>query len=79
LRPTLIVLTHYESGVTWAPEILPPSDALMAVVEHSVTIRHRPEATLKALKHMVAEATCLRGPRGDARETAAKIVEFVGG
>jgi hypothetical protein len=73
LPPRLVVLTAFQPGAEWDPLPMSSGEALMAVLRHSITVRSRPEVTMRALGAMVSSATCLAGPRGDARETAARI------
>jgi hypothetical protein len=75
----LVVLASYRPGAGWSPETLTRGQAVLEMLAHTVPARLRPEASLAALDRAVARATVLRGERGEASETAARLLEQVEG
>jgi hypothetical protein len=70
----LVVLAHYRAGASWRPRSLSRARTVLEVMEHAVPARRRPRATLTAIEAAVRGATCLKGVRGEARETAAALL-----
>lgn len=73
----LVVLTRYESGGRFRPAKLAPGPATLGVLEHTLSARRRPLASLRAITAALAGASVLSGPRGEARETAKAIVRLL--
>jgi hypothetical protein len=71
----LVALSTYRAGARWRPASLSAGQALLAMLPHTVPVRRRPEASLAALQNALGSAEVLKGPRGDADETAAKLLE----
>ena len=70
----LVALTHYKPGSRWRPQVLSPGQAMLALMENTVPVRQRPEATLKALREIVTHATVVKGVRGEVEETVEKLL-----
>ncbi len=75
LRVGLVVLTGHRPGGTWRPTRLSAGRAVLEMLAHTVPARLRPEASLEALERAVEHAFVLRGPRGEARETARRLLD----
>jgi hypothetical protein len=73
----LVVLTSYKPGGRFRPATLAPGPATLGVLEHTLSARRRPRASLKAITGALAGASVLKGPRGEARETAKLIVKLI--
>jgi hypothetical protein len=73
----VVVLTWYEAGGRFRPATLAPGSATLGVLEHTLSARRRPRASLQALSAALAGARVLKGPRGEARETAKLIVKLL--
>jgi hypothetical protein len=71
----LIALTHYKPGARWRSRELSPGQAMLAVMESTVPVRHRPEATLRALREIVTRAPVIKGVRGEAEEAVERLLE----
>jgi hypothetical protein len=71
----LVVLTTYKPGATWAPRQLTAAEGIVALMEHAVPARDRPAETLVTLRRTLADAQILSGDRGEARETASRLLE----
>lgn len=70
----LVALTEYRPGARWRGEILPPGQALLAVMEHTLLVRNRPEATLRTLKEVVTRAPVIKGVRGEVEEAVERLL-----
>lgn len=71
----LVVLSRYQpDGPEDAFEVAPPGEAAMEILTHAVSARAFPERALRTLSRVVATATCLRGPRGEAEATARRLL-----
>lgn len=73
-RAGLVVVTQYRPDATWTPRTLSRADTVMALLEHTLPARRTPARALDALTRATADAVGLRGVRGDADETARRIV-----
>jgi hypothetical protein len=71
----LVVVTHFREGALWRPRRLTPSQGVLSLVENTVPIRRRPAAAFAALMPAVADATVLRGARGEAAEVAKLLLD----
>jgi hypothetical protein len=76
IRPRLVLLTHYCCGAVWTPRPVAPAAAIFDLVRNSLSIRRQPGPVLNVLGELVREAVVLRGVRGDADETATRILQF---
>lgn len=73
----LIVLTRYVEGAEWTPVELSSGRAVMAVIADSIPVRNAPRKTLSVLTRVAEYAKVIESPRGDAAETAAKIISYL--
>jgi hypothetical protein len=74
LRVGLVLITEFREAATWRPRRLTPGQGLLAVLANTTSARRRPARALKALATLLEGATILKGPRGDADETAAALI-----
>ncbi len=72
----LVAVTEYQPGASWNPAPLSPGRALLELLAHTVPARLRPQASLEALGSALAGATLLKGPRGEAADTARRLLEY---
>jgi len=70
----LVALTHYKPGARWRSQVLSPGQALLALMESTVPVRHRPEATLKTLREVVTRAPVIKGVRGEVEEAVERLL-----
>ena len=73
----LIVLTEYEQGAEWSPEMLSPGNAIMAILEHTVPIRFNPTFTLEVLHKLVKRAIILKSKRDEAKLLSSPLFDFL--
>ena len=73
----LVVATEYRSEARWRPRVLSPGEGVLALLEHTVLARTRPELALNTLQHVVATATTLKGRRGEAEDIVRLLLDRV--
>ena len=71
----LVVATRYERGATWEPRRGTPGEAAFALLANTVRARIAPADTLRTLARAAEHAVLLEGPRGEAVETAFRLLE----
>ena len=70
----LVVATSYREAARWRPRQLLPGRAVMALLDHTVSVRRKPERALTTLRQVVADALVLKGARGEAEEVAKVLL-----
>jgi hypothetical protein len=76
VAPVIIVSTEYRPGASWQPQAVSSGEGLLRMLEHAVAARTSPERVCRILSQVARNATCLTGPRGDADETADRILQY---
>ena len=74
----MVVLSEYRQGAKWRPRPLTRGQAALAILGSVISTSHRPEEMLPMLSHMVAEATVLKGERGEADEVVHSVLNGIG-
>jgi hypothetical protein len=77
LPVNLIVTTTFKGGATWRPRKLSAGKGVLELLSHTVNARRRPDLALTTLPKVAANATILKGVRGEADRTAAAILKIV--
>jgi hypothetical protein len=75
LRVGMVVATRYVPGTEWDPQELTAGAGALAVLEHAVPARSRPEQTLRVLSRALNGAIVLKGERGEADEFAGVLLD----
>lgn len=75
----LVIVTHHRPVARWRPRTLSPAQGLLALLANSPTALERSEDAVRTLKHVVAGAVTLRGPRGEADDLAAVLLQYLDG
>ena len=70
----LVVATSYREGARWRPRQLLPGRAVMALLNHTVSVRRKPERALTTLRQVVADAVVIKGARDEAGEIAEALL-----
>ena len=70
----LVVITRYVRGTRFRPRPISAGRAVLELLAHTLPARRRPERVLDALTQAVAQASVLRGTRGEAEEAARQIL-----
>jgi hypothetical protein len=73
----LIATTNYRLGARWQPRDLTSAEALMALLANTVVARLRPAFALDVLGAAVAGTPALAGDRGEAVDTAVRLLEHM--
>jgi hypothetical protein len=77
LAVDLIVLTSFKPGAIWRPHRLSTGHGVLELLSHTVNARSRPRLAMTTLPKVAANATVLKGRRGEAGKTADAILEEV--
>ena len=72
----MLVLAEYEEGGVWKPQTLTPGQGIIEVIPHTIPRNFRPEFSLKVLNTAISDAIILKSPRGEAHESAIKLLSF---
>jgi hypothetical protein len=70
----LVLVTRFVSGSRFRPRPLSAGHAVLELLANTLPVRRRPERVLDTLTQVVSQARVLRGPRGEAAETACQIL-----
>ncbi len=73
----LIAALRFDPRAGWQPEPLARGPALLRLLDNSVAARSRPRAVLSALEAATLDADALEGARGDADDTAARLMSIL--
>ena len=73
-----VILTRYEEGSLWNPELLTRGDAIMGILSNALQSQDAPHQVLTALTALVQDAVCYRGVRGDGEPTLPAIRDLTG-
>ncbi len=77
LRVGLIALCKYRPRARWRPTELTPGEAALALLDNTVLARIRPKFALPRLGRAAERARAIRSARGDADETAQRLLREV--
>jgi hypothetical protein len=72
----MILLTEFESGAEWKPQILSEGLGVLEMLSHTIPIRYNPKFSLKVLNKTVNHAIIVKTKRGEAKEFAVKLLSF---
>jgi len=75
----LIAVLRFDPGAGWQPRLLTRGPALLGLLDNTVAARSRPRAVLSALEGATLDARALEGTRGDADDTAARLMSILSG
>jgi len=75
LQVGLIVVTKYRRGGRWAPRLLPPGQALLALLNNTVLARVRPGFALRTLRQVVPGTRAIKSTRGESETVVAPILK----
>jgi hypothetical protein len=71
----VVALTTYQPGAQWDPRKLSAAQGLLALLEHAVAVRDRPQQTLAVLRRALDQAEVLSGERGESDAAARSLIE----
>lgn len=70
----LVLVTHYKKGGRWRPRRVSPGEGLLAVLRNTLPAQREPARVLRTLTTMLTGVPVLRGQRGGADATVARLV-----
>ncbi|MCP4959092.1 MAG: hypothetical protein GY925_07460 [Actinomycetia bacterium] len=74
--PSIVVLTRYESGANWNPEVLTPASAALAVFDSMVVAAVIPERAMGSAATLVRQIVAVHSLRDEAASTVPAILEL---
>lgn len=77
LPVALILASRFEAGATWQPRRLSAGEGVLALLNHTISLRRQPKRALEVLGGVVAQAMVFEGVRGEAGELIDEIVSNV--
>jgi hypothetical protein len=72
----MVLLTEFESGAEWQPQVLSEGLGIIEMLSHTIPIRYNPKFSLKVLNKTVNRAIIVQTKRGEAEEFAVKLLSF---
>jgi hypothetical protein len=72
-----VVICKYKGGVRWKPAPISRGQGALELMANSIAVRNQPQHTLQRIQRLVAGAVFMKGTRGEARESAASILNFL--
>jgi hypothetical protein len=70
----LVAVTAYREGSSWRPQALTPGQAVLAMLRETLSAQFDPEGAMGVLTRAVRSALLFRGNRGEADETAERLI-----
>ena len=77
LPMTLACVTNYVPGAEWQPRRLSRGEGALALLQHTVAARTRPEESMRFVTTATEGAMVLQGERGEVEEFAGMILDGV--
>jgi hypothetical protein len=68
LQVGLVLLSRYKPETKWRPRHVSSGQALLGLLDNTVSARRQPAAALKTLKEAVRDSFAVKGFRGESRE-----------
>jgi hypothetical protein len=70
----VIAIAPYRADGRWRPRTRSRADGALALLEHAVPTRLEPARAMSAIRRAAADATVLKGSRGEASELAEALL-----
>ncbi len=71
----LVLMTRYQSGAQWRPRKITPGKGVLELLFNTVSARRDPEQALSTLQQVTAQASVLKGARGNASAVVPAILK----
>lgn len=71
-----VLITSYQPDGVWKPDIIGRGAGILEIIPQVIPIKYNPEFSLKVLNTAFSRAIIVKTTRGDARQTAEKLLEF---
>lgn len=72
----MVLITEFEAGAEWKPEIISAGKGIMEILPHTIPIRYKPEFSLQVLNKMANRAIIAKSKRGEAKEFVEMLLRF---
>jgi hypothetical protein len=72
----VVLLTTHKPGARWQPRSISVGRAVLELLAHTPAARRRPKFALATLSRAVSRARVLKGARGEAAETAKRLLRI---
>src|SRR5262249_8066009 len=73
----LVAVARYRPESRWQPRRLTSGQAVMELLNCTLTAERQPDAALSALQQVALAAECIKGSRGEAADTARLLLRQV--
>ena len=73
----MVVVTEYKKGAIWRPRKMNNGKGILELINNAVAIRRAPEVVLPSLANAASGAEFVKSPRGEADETAIRILKWL--
>jgi hypothetical protein len=74
LRVGLVLITQHQKGAAWRARPISRGEGLLALLANTVSAQRDPQRALRTLRTIVSGARILKGLRGEADATVARLV-----
>ena len=71
-----VILTKYDEGAVWNPEVLSHGNAVLGILPMVLQSRDAPQQVLEALSALVKDAVCYQTSHGDSEPTMKTLREL---
>lgn len=71
----LVLLSKYQAGARWRPRMISAGQGVLELLAHTVSARQQPKKALSVLQRALANASIIKGVRGEAQEVVGSILE----
>ncbi len=72
----LVLSCRYEADARWQPRRLSSGQALLALLDNTVQVRHQPQTTLETLRQVVTDTPTFGSRRGETGEVVAWLQSY---
>lgn len=69
-----VVMTSYRQNARWRPRVLSPGQGVLAMMANTAPARRQPHQVMATLGKVATKAIFLKGVRGEAEETAERLL-----
>jgi hypothetical protein len=78
VKVKLILFAKFDRATKkWKPQTLTPANAVMELLKHTFPVRTFPDIVVKNLHNLTKDSIILKGKRGEAKEFAKLIVNYL--
>lgn len=75
LNVRLILVTRHREEACWRPRRVSRGEGMLSLMANTVSARRDPRRALRSLSRLLAEASVLKGVRGDAETTVRQLID----